>query len=173
LCSTVRPWRPRSLPRPPVERDRCSRDEERSPLRATAAERRLAAAQLEGGAFQNPLSALRRAGLIEYPQPRSACLTPAGRVLVTKPEVPARTAHLYARVIAILDGPRRRILEPLLRAYPRALTREALAQATGYEPTGGAFQNPLGPLRCLGLIEYPEKGKVVALPILFLKGQGR
>ena len=33
-----------------------------------------------------------------------------------------------------------------------------------------AFTNPLGNLRTLGLIDYPQPGRVVALPMLFLEG---
>jgi hypothetical protein len=46
---------------------------------------------------------------------------------------------------------------------------DQLARAAGYEPGGGAFNNPRGRLRSLGLVEYPERGKVVARPILFLE----
>ncbi len=124
-----------------------------------------------GGAFQNPLGTLRTAGLIDYPQTGIVALTAAGVRHARWPEAIGATADLHAKVMAILDGPRRRILQPLLDAYPRALTREALAAAAGYEPSGGAFQNPLGALRSLGLIDYPERGKVAALPILFLEGR--
>lgn len=49
------------------------------------------------------------------------------------------------------------------------MTREDLAAAAGYEPSGGAFQNPLGALRSLGLVEYPSCGQVVAQPVLFVE----
>lgn len=35
--------------------------------------------------------------------------------------------------------------------------------------SGGGFNNPLGRLRTLGLIDYPEAGRAVALPFLFLE----
>jgi hypothetical protein len=127
----------------------------------------------EGGAFMNPLGTLRTSGLIEYPAPGTARLTPAGRKQAARPARSATNADLHAKIMAILDGPRRRILEPLLRAYPRALTREQLAAAAEYEPKGGAFMNPLGALRSLGLVEYPEPGKVAALPVLFIDEKPR
>lgn len=123
----------------------------------------------KGGAFQNPLGFLRTKGFIEYPSGGEVCLTDAGRAAATSPGSPPTEAELHARIMDILDGPRRKILQPLLDAYPSALSREALAAAAGYEPRGGAFQNPLGALRSLGLIDYPAAGQVVALPILFIE----
>lgn len=38
----------------------------------------------------------------------------------------------------------------------------------GYVPGGWAFNNPRGQLRSLVLIEYPSKGLLVALPLLFI-----
>jgi hypothetical protein len=125
----------------------------------------------EGGAFQNPLGALRTAGLIEYPQPGTARLTAAGARIANHPEAAPTNDALHAKIMAILDGPKRRILQPLLDSYPAAMDRASLAAAAGYEPSGGAFQNPLGALRSLGLIEYPASGQVVALPILFIGGR--
>lgn len=54
-----------------------------------------------------------------------------------------------------------------------ALSRADVAAAAGYEANGGAFQNPLGSLRSLGLIDYPAPGQVAALPVLFLEGAAR
>ena len=121
-----------------------------------------------GGAFQNPLGNLRATGMVEYPTSGTVRLTDAGRSAATASEPPA-VEELHSRVMGILDGPQRRILQPLLDAYPDELTREAVAAKANYEPNGGAFQNPLGSLRSLGLIDYPAPGRVVALPVLFLQ----
>lgn len=122
-----------------------------------------------GGAFQNPLGALRTAGLVDYPAAGTVMLTPEGSTKAQASGQPVSTAELHERVRAILNGPQQRILDPLLEAYPREMTREELAAAAGYEASGGAFQNPLGSLRSLGLIDYPGPGRVVALPILFVQ----
>lgn len=122
----------------------------------------------EGGAFSNPLGALRTSGLIDYPSPGVVSLTAEGKTLAAQPKVAPTTQELHARIMSILDGPRRRILQPLLDAYPEEMSREDLAAAANYEPVGGAFSNPLGSLRTLGLIDYPKPGHVVALPILFV-----
>jgi hypothetical protein len=36
------------------------------------------------------------------------------------------------------------------------------------EPSGGGIRNPLGCLRTLGLVEYPERGHARAMRALFL-----
>lgn len=124
-----------------------------------------------GGAFQNPLGSLRTMGLVEYPSSGSVALTAAGRAAANDPGEPATAAELHARLQGILNGPQWRILAPIIKAYPRAVSRASVAAAAGYEATGGAFQNPLGSLRSLGLIEYPAPGVVVALPVLFVERQ--
>lgn len=73
------------------------------------------------------------------------------------------------RVLDRLPGPERRILGVLLEAYPRPVSNEDLAAKAGYADGGGAFNNPRGRLRSLGLVDYPTKGVVVAKPLLFLE----
>jgi hypothetical protein len=41
--------------------------------------------------------------------------------------------------------------------------------AAGASVTSSSFTNNLGSLRSLGLIDYPQPGQVVALPVLFLE----
>lgn len=123
-----------------------------------------------GGAFQNPLGGLRTMGLIEYPAGGAVALTGAGRAAASSPGMPATVAEFHARLQGILNGPQWRILAPIIDAYPRAISRADVAAAAGYAPHGGAFQNPLGSLRTLGLIDYPAPGMVVALPVLFIEG---
>lgn len=121
-----------------------------------------------GGSFQNPLGGLRSAGLVEYPSGGTVRMTDAGRALSTPPLSPVSTADLHAMVRAILNGPQWRILEPLLNAYPDDMTRDDLAAAANYEVGGGSFQNPLGSLRTLGLVDYPSPGRVVAQSVMFI-----
>jgi hypothetical protein len=122
----------------------------------------------KGGAFGNPLGALHTAGLLSYPTPGFVALTDAGRAAANRPAAPATTEELHDRLRGILNGPQIRILDPLLAAYPNDMGRDELAAAAGYEPKGGAFANPLGSLRSLGLIEYPSAGRVVAREGVFL-----
>jgi uncharacterized protein len=120
-----------------------------------------------GGAFSNPLGTLRTNSMIDYPDAGHVTLTDAGRALANSPGEPPTADELHMRLQGILNGPERRILEPLIKAYPDPMSRDDLAAAAGYSPDGGAFCNPLGALRSLGLIDYPTRGQVVALPILF------
>lgn len=123
-----------------------------------------------GGAFQNPLGGLRMAGFVEYPSGGTVALTHSGQAAANYPDAPATVAEFHDRLQAVLNGPQWRILAPIIDAYPKSISRADVAAKAGYEPTGGAFQNPLGSLRTLGLISYPGPGLVQAQPILFIGG---
>jgi hypothetical protein len=61
-----------------------------------------------------------------------------------------------------------RMLEALVQAYPKALTRDALGAHTGYTASGGTFGTYLGTLRRNGLIEV-DGAHVRASQTLFLR----
>jgi hypothetical protein len=127
----------------------------------------LAGYTIGGGAFNNPRSKLRSSGLIEY-SGNAMQLTDAGRLAAEKPNGTLTTDELHAKVLSILPGPEQRLLKPLLEFYPGALTNEELAAQAGYEPNGGAFNNPRSRLRSMGLIEYLPDRTLKAKSILFL-----
>lgn len=127
----------------------------------------LAGYTVGGGAYNNPRGALRTKGLIHYRSDRLA-LTDAGRQLAKAPERPLGPEDLQARVLAQLPGPEGKLLRVLLDVYPEGLSNEDLAQRAGYAPNGGAYNNPRGRLRSLGLIDY-HGGRVAARPVLFLQ----
>lgn len=129
----------------------------------------LAGYTVGGGAFNNPRGALRGKGLIEYRGSDRLALTDAGRAHANVPATPLGPDELQARVLERLPGPETRLLRVLLERYPRGVSNEDLARASGYEPGGGAYNNPRGRLRSLGLIEY-RGGEVFARPVLFLEG---
>lgn len=129
----------------------------------------LARYKLGSGGFNNPLGRLRAAALVEYPREGTIALTDAGRSVASAPASPLTVEELHVRVLARIDVPMQRCLSPLLAAYPDAVARESLAEAAGYVLGSGGFNNPLGRLRSLGLIDYPTPGHVVALPVLFLE----
>jgi hypothetical protein len=118
-----------------------------------------------GGAWNNPRGALRSKGLVEYVGDRLK-LTEAGRVVAVYPDAPPTTEALHDSILNVLPGPEGKLLRPLLAAYPNGLTNEQLAEASGYATGGGAYNNPRGRLRTLGLIEYAA-GVVRARDILF------
>ena len=122
-----------------------------------------------GGAFNNPKGALRRKGLVEYVGERFR-LTAAGRAVATPPPDHLSVADLHGLVLARLPTPEQRILRILLECYPSMIDKDALAEKAGYTPQAGAFNNPLGRLRSLGLIDYPQPRQAVAKALLFLEG---
>ena len=125
-----------------------------------------------GGAFNNPRGALRGKGLIDYRQGGRIVLTEAGRERAAAPPEVLTADELQARVLARLPGPEQKILRALLEVYPEPLANDECARRAGYTPDGGAYNNPRGRLRTLGLIEYPRAGQVVARPVLFLEQRG-
>lgn len=121
-----------------------------------------------GGAFNNPRGALRSMGLVEYVGSENIRLTELGRKYAAYPEAPLTAEELQRRVMNILPGPHQKILRVLIDKYPEAIAKDECARLAGYAP-GGAFNNPLGRLRSLGLVSYPQPGYVVAEPLLFLE----
>ena len=59
----------------------------------------------------------------------------------------------------------RLILETLTQAYPGALNKEEVAAKAGYEANGGGFNNALGRLRTLELVQ--GRGELRASENLF------
>ncbi len=103
-----------------------------------------------GGAFKNPLSALRSLGYAEGRD--SVAITEAGlTALGTWEPLPTGSA-LLAWWLGHLPGPDSKLLRAVAGAFPKAIAAEDVAHATGYEVTGGAFKNPLSRLRTLGLV---------------------
>ncbi len=127
----------------------------------------LAGYKFGGGAFNNPRGALRSRGLVDYVNGNKIILTGAGREAAKVPETALTTEELHRKVLSILRGPERKVLEVLLEIYPEDISNEELAERAGYSAGGGAYNNPRGRLRSLGLIEY-RGSQVVARPILFL-----
>lgn len=119
-----------------------------------------------GGAFNNPKGSLRSKGLVEY-RGQNIALTLRGCELAHVPDEPLTTESLHEKVLSILPGPERKLLTTILRCYPDPVSLEYLAAETGYTLRGGAFNNPRGRLRSLGLIEYVPGG-VIAKNILFI-----
>lgn len=120
-----------------------------------------------GGAFNNPRGRLHTAGLVEYVSGEKISLTDAGRQKATPPDVALTASELHDRVLQRLPGPEQRILRPLLASYPDPMTGENVAKEAGYTFGAGAFNNPRGRLRSLGLIEYIGGGQIIASASLF------
>jgi uncharacterized protein len=118
-------------------------------------------------AYGNNLGGLRSAGLIDYPASGYVALTEAGRRRA-RPTAPIRSIdQLHQAWIARLPAPQGRILRVLITQYPRAVERTRLAELTDQSPTSSAYGNNLGALRSLGLVDYPQPGRVAATSLLF------
>ena len=119
-----------------------------------------------GGAFNNPKGSLRTAGLIEY---RGDCLllTDAGRALARISDTALTNEELHQRILQRLPGPERKLMAEVLSVYPQEIGDDELAERTNYSVGGGAFNNPKGRLRSLGLVTYPGSKRVRAADILF------
>lgn len=129
----------------------------------------LAGSKPTSGAYKNNLGALRnQAGLVSYPTNGTVALTDAGRQFADVTSAPQTTDELHQLIHDLVEPAQWRILAQLIDHYPQAMTRDDLATHVGVPITSGAYKNNLGRLRSLGLIDYPQQGLVVGLPILFL-----
>lgn len=111
-----------------------------------------------GGAFRNPMSALRTLQFIEGAG--QIRLTAQGEAALGEWEpLPEPGTALLDYWMRRLGHAEREILRVLAEAYPRSLTVQDVARQTqsskgeAYEPEGGAFRNPMSRLRTLELIE--------------------
>ncbi|MEP7338643.1 MAG: DUF87 domain-containing protein [Acidobacteriota bacterium] len=106
----------------------------------------------KGGGFNNYLSALRTKGLIENNGDQIQ-ITNAGLAALGGKWDPLPTgAALINYWLNRCSKCERAILEELCGKYPAVVPKEALASATGYEASGGGFNNALSKLRTLELI---------------------
>lgn len=105
-----------------------------------------------GGGFCNALSSLRTQGLIN-PNSEGLSLTDLGRAKTDGVAPLPRGADLWSHWMAQLGKAERAIMETLAVGYPKALSKERLGKAAGYEPNGGGFNNALSRLRTLELIQ--------------------
>lgn len=119
------------------------------------------------GTFNTYLGALSTAGLIEYPERGHVSLTEAGTAAAQPPDRLGDQQDLHDRVTDMLSGPQAKLLAQLIVAYPDPMSRDQLAEATGYQPNTGTFNTYLGSLSSLEIVEYPERGRVRAAEWLF------
>jgi len=124
---------------------------------------------LQSKGFVNAMSGLSTAGCIAYGA-GTVALTEAGRAVAQAPKAPRTARDVQDRVIAMLGGASGRILEPLIEAYPKAMPRQAVAERAGYgHLQSKGFVNAISRLRTLGFVDYPDRGSIVAKPVLFLE----
>lgn len=117
----------------------------------------------KSGTWATYLSKLRSTGLIDGRG--NLGLTADGRALAQDPDVPPSGEQLRAVVLAKVDGPLKRIIAPILEAYPNGLSHAAAGERAGYSPSSGTWATYLSKLRSLDLIE--GRGELKAQGWLF------
>ena len=105
-----------------------------------------------GGGFNNYLGALRSRGLIEGDGDRLTINEAGIRALGSWEPLPTG-CELVDYWRNRLGKAERLILETLTQAYPAGLNKEDVAARAGYEANGGGFNNALGRLRTLELVQ--------------------
>src|SRR5216683_5133924 len=117
-----------------------------------------------GGGFNNYLGALRSQGLIQGDGDKIRIAEAGIRALGSWEPLPTGSALVdYWR--NRLGKAERLILETLTHAYPVGLNKEEVAARAGYEAIGGGFNNALGRLRTLELVQ--GRGELKASDNLF------
>lgn len=117
-----------------------------------------------GSTLRNILGAMRSRGFVVGGR-EALTITGVGlNALGEYKPMPAGDAllqHWYAQ----LDRAQRAVLEVVAAAHPGAVTKEQIAEATGYELDGSTMRNALGRLRTLELIS--GRGELTASESLF------
>jgi len=103
-----------------------------------------------GGAFRNPLSALRSSGYVDGLD--MLRITETGLTALGSRDPLPTGRDLLEWWLNRLPGPETKLLRVVAGRYPKPINIEELALETEYEVTGGAFRNPLSRLRTLQLI---------------------
>jgi len=111
----------------------------------------LAGYSAKGGGFNNALSALRTAGLIDRGDPVHA--TADGLAALGDWEPLPEGAALINHWMGQLSKAEGLILHALLDSWPSALSKAEVAHRAGYAADGGGFNNALSRLRTLQLID--------------------
>lgn len=106
----------------------------------------------KGGGFNNALSSLRSAGLIQRGDPITATPEGIGALGGDWEPLPSGAA-LIDHWMGQLSKAEGAALRALLDAYPATLTKAEIAERAGYAPDGGGFNNALSRLRTLELID--------------------
>jgi len=103
-----------------------------------------------GGVFRNPLGALRSNGYVDGRG--TVEITEGGLDAFGAWEPLSTGAALIEWWLGHPPGPEAKLLRAVAAQPGKPISVVDLAAATDHEPTGGAFRNPLGRLRTLGLV---------------------
>lgn len=120
----------------------------------------------KGGGFANYLYTLRKKGWIEGGGDLLTVTDAGIEALGTYEPLPTGQ-ELLNHWLGQLGRAEREALRVLVEAYPKGLTKEAVAAQAGYEAKGGGFANALYRLKTLELIQGKGKGELLAAEELF------
>lgn len=125
--------------------------------------------------FEKNVSTLRTRGYLDFPQKGHLTLTDDGRAIASAENAPQTAEEMQEYVRVLVGETKWNILRILVDCYPEALTREELAERADcaeyqVSATSSGYEKNLSTMKSLGLITYPGRGLVVALPVLFLEG---
>ena len=119
--------------------------------------------------YRNALSALRTGGYLDE---RGDLLAPSvaglDRLGAEAPPAPQTTEQLLDVWYRALGKASREMLRALVDAHPDALTRDQLADRTGYSLTSSTYRNGVSALRTNGLLEDLADGDLRAADSLFI-----
>ncbi len=128
----------------------------------------IAGVSSKSSGYENNVSGLRSAGLLDYPGAGRLALTAAGRDRASMSDVPATRSGYHGMVLQALPPALQRLLRILIADYPTPSTRDALASRAGVSAASSGFENNVSRLRGLGLLDYPAAGQVRAAEMLFV-----
>lgn len=129
----------------------------------------LAGTSPKSSGFEKNLSALRTAGLADYPSAGSVVLTRIAREAIPA-QTPPSNAEMLNAWRSVVSGPQFGLLELAAKAYPGVIVRADAADQTGTTIRSSGFEKNLSALRSFGLIDYPDTATYRATALLFPGG---
>jgi hypothetical protein len=112
----------------------------------------------KSSSYTNNLSWLNARGYIRRVADGELELTSIGKAVVPNVGPPATSAAMHAEWLPRFVPAQRRILETLLKAWPKVVDRESLARLSEASPTSSSFANNLAALNSIGVIERVAAG---------------
>lgn len=140
----------------------------KQPKRATVAA--IAGIQANSGTYRNYLSELRTKQMIDDVDGGRIELTELGYVSADQSfKLPRKRDH-HALWVSKVGGTPGRILQTLIDAHPRALSRKEVAAAVGVDAGSGTYRNYISELHVPGLVRKNGSDLVVVADMLFPEG---
>jgi hypothetical protein len=120
----------------------------------------LAGVSSKSSGFEKNVSTLRTGGFIDYPGSNLVMLTDAGRSIAPSIGRPLGADELFDRICRLVSSPQAELLKVLRSFYPRALSREDLAERAGVSQLSSGYEKNVSTLSSRELVNYPQQGMV-------------